>query len=388
MIKMRKIGIVTGTRADFGLLSRTILLLQKKQYIETVVFACGMHLSPEYGLTINELKESGVENIIPIEMLLSSSTRVGIAKSTGLATISFADAFDYHNLDCLLVLGDRFEIFAAAQAALFLGIPIAHIHGGEVTEGAFDEALRHSISKMASIHFPATECFAKRLMQLGEQPSQIFVTGAPGIDNIIHALNATDIDLNDIVSFKNVENPMFLVTYHPVTGGDAEENDINPLLNVIRKRDDINFLVTYPNADGEGALMIKQWLELANLNNVILYPSLGFKRYLAVMTQAACVLGNSSSGLIEAPSFKIPTINIGTRQKGRPKSCSVIDTSMNDTSLMDAIDKALDTDFIFQCKQAVNPYGEGNASEKIVKILSEIDLSNCQSKTFYDRDNA
>jgi len=385
---MRKIGVVTGTRADFGLLSRTICLLQNAQNIASVVFACGTHLSPEYGYTISELEESGVENIIPVEMLLSSKTRVGIAKSTGLATISFTDGFAYQNLDCILILGDRFEIFAAAQAALFLNIPIAHIHGGEVTEGAFDEALRHSISKMASIHFPATESFAKRLMQLGEQPSQIFVTGAPGIDNIIHASNASDINLNDIVSFKNIDLPIFLVTYHPVTRGCAEENDINPLLNVIKERDDINFLVTYPNADGEGALMIKQWLALANLNNVILYPSLGFKRYLAVMKQAACVLGNSSSGLIEAPSFKIPTINIGTRQKGRPKSCSVIDTSMNDIALMNAIDKALDTDFIFQCTQAINPYGEGNASEKIVKILSEVDLSNCQSKPFYDRDNA
>jgi UDP-hydrolysing UDP-N-acetyl-D-glucosamine 2-epimerase len=384
---MRRIGVVTGTRADFGLLSRTILLLQKKQGIETVVFACGTHLSPEYGLTISELKESRVENIIPIEMLLSSSSRVGIAKSTGLATIGFADAFENNNLDCLLVLGDRFEIFAAAQAALFLGIPIAHIHGGEVTEGAFDEALRHSISKMASIHFPATESFAKRLMQLGEQPSQIFVTGAPGIDNILHASRVNDTDLKGVLTFKNLEAPLFLVTYHPVTRGVAKENDITPLLNVIRERVEINFLVTYPNADGEGALMIKQWLGLTNLNNVILYPSLGFKRYLAVMEQATAVLGNSSSGLIEAPSFRIPTINIGTRQKGRPKSCSVIDTSMNDTALMNAIDKALDTDFIFQCTQAVNPYGEGNASEKIVNILSEIDLSNCQSKPFYDRDN-
>ncbi|MBB1402326.1 UDP-N-acetylglucosamine 2-epimerase [Pseudoalteromonas sp. SG45-1] len=384
---MRRIGIVTGTRADFGLLCRTILLLQGKSDIETVVFACGTHLSPEYGLTITELEESGIKNIIPIEMLLSSNSRVGVAKSTGLATICFADAFASHNLDCLLVLGDRFEIFAAAQAALFLGVPIVHIHGGEVTEGAFDEALRHSISKMASIHFPATEPFAKRLMQLGEQPSQIFVIGAPGIDNIVHASKANDIDLHDVVTFKNLEAPLFLVTYHPVTRGDAKENDINPLLNIIRERDDINFLVTYPNADAEGALMIKLWLELENLNNVILYPSLGFKRYLAVMKQAACVLGNSSSGLIEAPSFKIPTINIGTRQKGRPKSCSIIDTSMNDIALMNAIDKALDTDFIFQCTQAINPYGEGNASEKIVKILSEVDLSDCQSKPFYDRDN-
>lgn len=383
---MRRVGVVTGTRADFGLLCRTILLLQDKAHIETVVFACGTHLSPEYGLTITELEESGIKNIIPVEMLLSSSSKVGIAKSTGLATISFADAFTNCNLDCLLVLGDRFEIFAAAQAALFLDIPIAHIHGGEVTEGAFDEALRHSISKMASIHFPATQSFAKRLMQLGEQPSQIFVTGAPGVDNIIHALKVNDIDLNEIVTFENLEAPLFLVTYHPVTRGVAKENDIHPLLNVIRKRDDINFLVTYPNADGEGALMIKHWLELKNLNNVILYPSLGFKRYLAVMKHAACVLGNSSSGLIEAPSFRIPTINIGTRQKGRPKSCSVIDTVMNVSELMNAIDKALNTDFISRCRQSVNPYGEGDASEKIANILQTIDLTGCLSKPFYDKD--
>ncbi|NRA80249.1 MAG: UDP-N-acetylglucosamine 2-epimerase (hydrolyzing) [Pseudoalteromonas sp.] len=383
---MRKIGVVTGTRADFGLLSRSILLLQKHASVETVVFACGTHLSPEYGYTINELTENGIENIIPIEMLLSSTTRVGIAKSTGLATISFADAFNSQQLDCLLILGDRFEIFAAAQAALFLGIPIAHIHGGEITEGAFDEALRHSISKMASIHFPATDAFAKRLMQLGEQPSQIFVTGAPGIDNILNANNFDNIDLTSVLKFKNQNAPLFLVTYHPVTNGLPRENDITPLLSVIKERKDINFLVTYPNADGDGAKMISQWLELTNMNNVSICPSLGFKRYLAVMKQAACVMGNSSSGLIEAPSFKIPIINIGTRQQGRPKSCSVIDTIMEASSLNLAVDQALDNDFISLCKKALNPYGEGNSSEKIVQVLSETKFDTLIPKQFYNLD--
>lgn len=383
---MRKIGVVTGTRADFGLLSRSILLLQKHASVETVVFACGTHLSPEYGYTINELTENGIENIIPIEMLLSSTTRVGIAKSTGLATISFADAFNSQQLDCLLILGDRFEIFAAAQAALFLGIPIAHIHGGEITEGAFDEALRHSISKMASIHFPATDAFAKRLMQLGEQPSQIFVTGAPGIDNILNANNFDNIDLNSVLKFKDQNAPLFLVTYHPVTNGLPGENDINPLLNVIKERKGINFLVTYPNADGDGAKMISQWLELTNMDNVSICPSLGFKRYLAVMKQAACVMGNSSSGLIEAPSFKIPIINIGTRQQGRPKSCSVIDTIMEASSLNLAVNQALDNDFISLCKKALNPYGEGNSSEKIVQVLSETKFDTLIPKQFYNLD--
>ncbi|WP_194442531.1 UDP-N-acetylglucosamine 2-epimerase [Pseudoalteromonas simplex] len=383
---MRKIGIVTGTRADFGLLSRSILLLQQHSDIETVVFACGTHLSPEYGLTLNELEDNGIKNIVPIEMLLSSTTRVGIAKSTGLATISFADAFNYQQLDCLLILGDRFEIFAAAQAALFLGIPIAHIHGGEITEGAFDEALRHSISKMASIHFPATDAFAKRLMQLGEQPSQIFVTGAPGIDNILNANNFDNIDLNSVLKFKDQNAPLFLVTYHPVTNGLPGENDINPLLNVIKERKGINFLVTYPNADGDGAKMISQWLELTNMDNVSICPSLGFKRYLAVMKQAACVMGNSSSGLIEAPSFKIPIINIGTRQQGRPKSCSVIDTIMEASSLNLAVNQALDNDFISLCKKALNPYGEGNSSEKIVQVLSETKFDTLIPKQFYNLD--
>lgn len=383
---MKKIGVVTGTRADFGLLSRTILLLQDTQNIESVVFACGTHLSPEYGYTVSELKESGVKNIIPIEMLLSSSTRIGVAKSTGLATISFADAFSYQNLDCVLVLGDRFEIFAAAQAALFLDIPLAHIHGGEVTEGAFDEALRHSISKMASIHFPATDAFAKRLMQLGEQPSKIFVTGAPGIDNILNANNFDKIDLTSVLKFKDQNAPLFLVTYHPVTNGLPGENDITPLLSLIKERKDINFLVTYPNADGDGAKMISQWLELTNMDNVSICPSLGFKRYLAVMKQAACVMGNSSSGLIEAPSFKIPVINIGTRQKGRPKSCSVIDTIMEESSLNQAVNQAIDSGFTSLCKEALNPYGEGNASKKIVKVLSEMKLDTLTPKQFYNLD--
>lgn len=383
---MKKIGIVTGTRADFGLLCRTILLLQSHGDFDTYTFACGTHLSPEYGLTIDELRDSGVENIVTVEMLLSSASKVGVAKSTGLATISFADAFSQHNLDCILLLGDRFETFAAAQAALFLGVPIAHIHGGEVTEGAFDDALRHSISKMADIHFPAAQVFARRLMQLGEQPSRIFVVGAPGIDNIMSAPRASQQQLDAVLTFADHTAPLVLVTYHPVTRGTSAENDITALVDVVKERTDLNFMITYPNADGEGAEMIAQWQTLSALPHVSLCPSLGFKRYLSVMERASCVLGNSSSGVIEAPSFKVPTINIGTRQQGRPKSCTVIDCQLSE--VRSALNKALSPEFVMSCQSAENPYGSGNTAKKIVSILADIDLQQLQPQPFYQSENA
>ena len=263
---MKKIGIVTGTRADFGLLNNTILAIQNSREFESIVYVCGSHLSYEHGYTVNEVKESGVKNLNYVEMLLTGSSRVGLIKSVGLALISFAEKFNEDNLDCLLILGDRYEILAAAQAAFFNDIPIAHIHGGEITEGAFDEAIRHSITKMAHIHFPVTKDFAKRIMQLGEPKESIFNVGAPGIENIKKHqpldFNELNIDINECFN-----DHLALVTYHPVTKGADTENDIGQLIKAIKNFPDIGFIVTYPNADGSQNI-ISQWKEIDDLDDL------------------------------------------------------------------------------------------------------------------------
>ena len=380
---MKRVGVVTGTRADFGLLSRTIKLLQSDKNFETIVFACGSHLSAEYGNTIDEVRNSGVENIVSVEMLLSSSTRVGIAKSIGLATISFADKLSDANLDCLLVLGDRYEILAATQAALILDIPTAHIHGGEVTEGAFDDAIRHSLTKMANIHFPATEEFADRIRQLGEQDDSIFVVGSPGVDNIVNEKRLSKEALEESLGFAVGDKPI-LVTYHPVTKASLQENDVTPLVEAIKNLQDFNFVITFPNADGGGEKIINAWRSIEHLSHVNLIPSLGFIRYLSLMEHVVAVIGNSSSGIIEVPGFKVPTINIGTRQKGRPLASSVVNCRLGNKDILDSIDKVMSEEFQNSLSKTINPYGDGQAAERIVDVLTKIDFENVRIKKFRD----
>lgn len=380
---MRKIGFVTGTRADFGLLYQTIKKLQRDKDVEVVVYACGTHLSPEYGLTINEIRALGIKNIVSVEMLLSSSTRVGVVKSMGLALISLSEKFSADALDCLVILGDRFEALAAAQTAMILDIPIAHIHGGEITEGAFDDAIRHSITKMAAIHFTAAEQFSKRVIQLGEDPNQVHVVGAPGIDNI---MNERRMSLSELESSLNcrLNKPTCLVTYHPVTKGDCTENDITPLAAAIEKLSDYQFIITYPNADGGGDVIIEQWQTLKHLPNVHLINSLGFIRYLSIMEHVFAVVGNSSSGIIEAPAMGVPTVNIGSRQHGRPQSISTLNVEMDTVDLSKAIVRS------FELKENPpsgfydSPYRSGNVSDKIVQVLKTSEFSDLKIKTFRD----
>ena len=382
---IKKIGIVTGTRADFGLLYRTIALLQKDERFETNVFACGTHLSPEYGMTISELESKGISNVIPVEMLLSTSSGVGIAKSVGLATISFADAFSHASLDCLLILGDRYEILAAAQSAMFLNIPIAHIHGGEVTEGAFDDCIRHSLTKMANIHFPVAEQFANRIKQLGEEDNSIHVVGSPGVDNIVNEPRLTLSQLEENLGF-SLENRCALVTYHPVTKAKNEgENDITSLVNAIKARPELDYIITYPNADGCGKKIIEQWKKIEYLTNVHIVPSLGFLRYLSVMEHVDCVIGNSSSGIIEAPSYKVGTINIGSRQAGRPRSELILDVDMDEEAIKQAITECCSEGFKKRTIDTVNPYGKGDTANRIVSTLASLDLASFSFKKFIDR---
>jgi len=381
---MKSIGIVTGTRAEYGLLSRTIELLQNNERFDTRIFVCGAHLSPEHGYTISELESNNVKNIIPVEMLMSSATRVGIAKSVGLATMSFADAFSRENLDAIMVLGDRYEILAAAQAAMFLDIPLIHIHGGEVTEGAFDDAIRHSVTKMANIHFPAAEGFAKRICQLGENPNSVFVVGAPGIDNILNTTRMEKVELEANLGFK-LDKPLALVTYHPVTKTkNSNENDITPLVNVIKNNPQLNYVITFPNADGGGKVIIDKWQAIAHLDNVHLIPSLGFIRYLSLMEHVDCIVGNSSSGIIEAPSFYVGTVNIGSRQQGRPRANSIIDVEMNESAISLALNKCCLPHFKECLDNIENPYGMGGTAKIIVELLSKLNFDDFKIKTFTD----
>ncbi len=380
----KNVGFVTGTRAEYGLLARTIHLMQEDPRFDTCVFACGAHLSPEFGYTITELESDDIQNVVPVEMLLSSNSRVGIAKSVGIATMSFADAFSRADIDILVLLGDRYELLAAAQTAMLLNIPIAHLHGGEVTEGAFDDAIRHSITKMANIHLPATQEFANRILQLGESPESVFVVGSPGVDNIVNGPRMTKNELEASLGFA-LSGSIALVTYHPVTkAADDRENDIRPLIEAIQSNPKMNYVITYPNADGGGDEIIKQWQSIAHLDNIHIVPSLGFKRYLSIMELVECVIGNSSSGLIEAPSFHATTINIGTRQNGRPRSESVLDVEMEHQAISDAIALSLEPTRQKKISAAINPYGQGGTAQKIVELLSELDFERYRIKTFRD----
>jgi len=384
MITNNRIGIVTGTRAEYGLLANTIKLLQELDSLETVVFACGTHLSPGHGNTIDEIVADGVQNIVPVEMLLSTNSRIGIAKSVGLAMIGFADAFSTQKITSLLVLGDRYETLAATQTAMFLDIPIMHIHGGEVTEGAFDDAIRHSITKMANVHFPATTEFANRIQQLGENPKSVFVVGSLGVDNIFTTLRVSKLELENQLNL-DLDKALALVTYHPVTKAiDKYENDIQPLINAIKRNPEVNYIITYPNADGGGKGIIDNWQTIADLPNVRIVPSLGFKRYLSVMEFVSCVIGNSSSGIIEAPSFRVPTINIGSRQKGRPRAESVVDVQMDEDEISEAISKSLLDVLNGRAQSIVNPYGNGGAAKAIVGIIQEIEMKDYLHKSFKD----
>lgn len=383
---MRTIGVVTGTRAEYGLLSRTIKLLQNDSRFDTRVFVCGTHLSPDHGLTISEIYEDEIQNVIPVEMLLSSNSRVGVAKSVGLAALSFADIFSKEKLDCLLVLGDRFEIMAAVQTAMLLDIPVAHIHGGEVTEGAFDDSIRHAISKMSNIHFPATKDFANRLQQLGEQKDSIFVVGSPGIDNIQNQKKMSKLELEASLGFV-LNGQLALVTYHPVTKtNDLNENNIESLIAAIKNNPQLNYIITYPNADGGGKEIIEHWKSISDLKNVHIVPSLGFVRYLSLMELVDCVIGNSSSGIIEAPTFKVGTVNIGSRQLRRPRAETIIDVQMKESDISKAIRECTSKAFKKMTINSINPYGVGGAAELIVKALSEIDFNSFRVKEFTDRE--
>lgn len=382
---MRKICVVTGTRAEYGLLYWLLREIEADDDLRLQIVVTGMHLSPEFGLTYKEIeKEFTIDK--KIEMLLSSDTAIGISKSIGLAQISFSEAYDELKPDMIVILGDRYEIFSAVSAAMIARVPIAHIHGGETTEGAFDEAIRHSITKMSHLHFTATDEYRNRVIQLGEHPDRVFNVGGMGVENIKRLKLLNKEEFEESIKFKlNKKN--ILVTFHPVTlENSTAEEQFQELLNAIDKLEDTNIIFTKANSDTDGRVinsMIDEYVS-KNKDKSICFTSLGQLRYLSALQHVNAVVGNSSSGLAEAPSFKIATINIGDRQKGRVKASSVVDCEPNRKSILEAFGRIYYDKFQQNLKNTINPYGNELASKKIVEIIKKTDLTSILKKSFYD----
>jgi GDP/UDP-N,N'-diacetylbacillosamine 2-epimerase (hydrolysing) len=382
---VKKICVITGTRAEYGLLRWVMEGIQKSPYLELQVVATGMHLSPEFGLTVQAIEDDGFRVDRKVEMLLSSDTAVGVTKSMGLGMIGFADALAELKPDLVLVLGDRYEIFAAAAAALIARIPLAHLHGGETTEGAFDEAIRHSITKMAHLHFVAAEEYRRRVIQLGEAPERVFHVGGLGIDSILRLKLLTRHELEEALDFKLAPRNL-LITFHPVT---LEQNtsavQTNELLAALSALPDTGLIFTMPNADTESRGLFQQIQTFCVTHpQARAYTSLGQLRYLSCLLHVDGVVGNSSSGLIEAPSFRKGTVNIGDRQRGRLRAASVIDCEPQAAAISKAIDRLFSPDFQARLAVVDNPYGAGGASDEIVAILQQADLNSLLKKHFYD----
>lgn len=380
----RKICIVTGTRAEYGLMYYLMKEIQSETNLELQIVVTGMHLSPEFGLTYKQIEQDGFVINEKIEMLLSADTPSSIAKSMGLGVIGFADAFQRLLPDVLVVLGDRFEILAAAQTALVMRIPIAHISGGELTEGAIDDSIRHSITKMSHIHFPSTDEYAQRIVQLGEQPERVFQVGNLGVEAIRKMRLFTENDLSAFYGFSL--DKLFLITFHPVTlESQTAEKQIGELLSALDHFQDYNIVFTKANADTEGRIINQRIDEYAAM-----YPervrsvfSLGQLRYLSTMKYCSVVIGNSSSGIIEAPVFLKPTVNIGDRQKGRLRAESIIDCDPKEEDIRNSIYKAISSSFQQRATDTVLKYDGETTSVDIAKIIGTIDLRNMIQKSFF-----
>jgi GDP/UDP-N,N'-diacetylbacillosamine 2-epimerase (hydrolysing) len=353
--------------------------------LELQVIATGMHLSPEFGLTYREIEKDGFFIDRKVEMLLSSDTPTGLSKSMGLGMIGFGEALQQLQPDLMLVLGDRFEIFSAVAAAMVARIPLAHLHGGETTEGAFDEAIRHSITKMAHLHFVAAEEYRDRVIQLGEDPDRVFLVGGLGVDGIkkmpLLDRSALEAALGFHLGTRNL-----LVTFHPVTlEKGTSRHQMLELLAALDALENTRLIFTMPNADTDGRVLIDLVNEfVADHDNAVAFTSLGQLRYLSCLPHMDGVVGNSSSGLSEVPSFGKGTINIGDRQKGRLRAGSVIDCDPDRHAIAGALQQLYSPEFQQQLKTVRNPYGDGGASEKIVQILQDYPLEGILKKSFYD----
>lgn len=383
----KKIVIITATRAEYGLLRPVIQKLIATENIDAKVVATGMHLSPEFGMTVQEIENDGISVDRKIEILLSADTPSAISKSMGLAMISFADYFEEKKPDAILILGDRYESLAVCSTAMNARIPIFHMHGGEATEGLVDEAVRHAITKMSYLHFASTEQYRKRIIQMGEEPTRVFNVGATGVENILNEELLTKRELEESLGF-NLTNKYVVGTFHPVTlENNSAESQITELLNALEQKNEYFYLFTKANADTNGRI-INSMLENYEMthSNFKLVDSLGMKRYLSALKYSRFVIGNSSSGLIEAPSLGVATINIGERQRGRVKGESIVDCNPVTSDIINAIKKVEDKQFQEHIRGCINPYGNGNTSSQIVSVIEDYLLNEKANlkKKFYD----
>ena len=386
MIQPRRICIVTGSRAEYGILYWLIREVSEDPELQLQLIATGMHLAPDFGLTYKAIEADGFRIDRKVEMLLASDSAAGVVKSVGLGVIGFADALAELQPDVVVVLGDRFEIMAAAQAAFLSGIPLAHISGGEVTEGALDDVMRHVITKLSRYHFVAAEPYRRRVIQLGEVPESVFDVGDPGLDNVARLTLLTREALASVLDF-DISGPFLLVTYHPVTAG-AEDAaaGMRAMLEALDEFPEHRLLMTRPNAD-QGGRQIAHMLDeyaASRADRVRIATSLGQLNYLSAMRHCDAVVGNSSSGIVEAPAMHIPTVNIGLRQKGRLRATSIIDCEENSEAIAGALHRALSAEFRAIAAQTESRYGDSSASTKIRSILKRVDLTRHVSKAFYD----
>ncbi len=383
----RKVCVVTGSRAEYGLLYWLLTDLVASNNCDLNLVVTGMHLAPEFGHTVTEIENDGFKIDDKVEMLLSSDSRLGTAKSTALGIIGFAEAFTRLQPDIVVLLGDRFEIFAAAQAAMFLGIPLGHIHGGEVTEGAIDESMRHAITKMSHLHFCSAEIHRQRLIQLGEDPTRVFNVGAAALDGVYRLDLMTKSQLSEELKI-DFEKCNLLVTFHPATLAAADaEFQFKELAKALKKLPNTNFIFTLANADMNGRAINKLVREFVanNKDTSCYFESLGHLRYLSLLKTVDAVIGNSSSGLIEAPAFGLGTLNIGDRQKGRLKGPSVFDCKANEESISNGLNVVLSDDFRKNARMSQNPYGNKPPSSKMVKVLCDFPLDKITHKKFFDQ---
>lgn len=385
---MRKICVITGTRAEYGLLRWVMQGIKDDPDLRLQIIVTGMHLSPEFGLTYQTIEQDGFQIDRMVEMLTSSDTSVGIAKSMGLGLIGFADALHDLQPDLVVVLGDRFEIFSAVSAALVARIPVAHLHGGEATEGLIDESIRHAITKMSQLHFVAAKEYRQRVIQLGEQPDKVFLVGGLGVDNIKR------LDLLDRSALENLMGIEFgpknlLVTFHPVTlENSTAKKQMLELFSALSNLKDTQLIFTLPNADKDGRVLMKMIEDYVAQNvNAHSFTSMGQLNYLSCVAQVDGVIGNSSSGLLEVPSLKRGTINIGDRQRGRLQASSVINCVPEYDDICIALEQLYSSEFQAKLQQVVNPYGEGGASEVIVSTIKSISLDGILKKYFFDAPN-
>ena len=377
----KKVAVFTGTRAEYGLLYWLLKDIQADPELQLQLIVSGSHLSPEFGLTYQQIEDDGVVITEKLEMLLSSDSAVGTVKSMGLALIGLADTFARLQPDVLVLLGDRFETLAAAQSAMLMKIPVLHLHGGEITEGATDDAIRHAVTKLSYLHATATEAYRQRVIQLGEAPERVQNVGAIGLDHLYRSTLLTKEQLAQALDFK-ITRPYFVVTYHPVTLADEPPlESFNALLSALDQFKQYQIILTYPNADEGGRQIITalQHYAAAQPERVLAVASLGQLRYLSAVKHAAAVIGNSSSGIIEVPAFNIPTINIGARQQGRLAAPSVLHCKAEAGAIKNTMQLALSSNFT----AVINPYGQGNASGRVIQMIKQLQFN--PVKTFYDQ---